>query len=30
MGIKFSKMTKKDNQVLNQYFQTLIKGQEKD
>jgi uncharacterized protein (TIGR02266 family) len=30
MGIKFYKMTKKDNQVLNQYFQTLIKGQEKD
>jgi len=30
MGIKFCKMTKKDNQVLNQYFQTLIKGQEKD
>ena len=30
MGVKFSKMTKKDNQILNQYFQTLIKGQEKD
>ena len=30
MGVKFCKMTKKDNQVLNQYFQTLIKGQEKD
>jgi len=30
MGIKFYKMAKKDNQVLNQYFQTLIKGQEKD
>ena len=30
MGVKFCKMTKKDNQVLNQYFQTLIKGEEKD
>ena len=30
MGVKFSKMTKKDNQILSQYFQTLIKGQEKD
>ena len=30
MGVKFCKMTEKDNQVLNQYFQTLIKGQEKD
>jgi len=29
MGIKFCKMTKKDNQVLNQYVQTLIKGEEK-
>ena len=30
MGVKFCKMTKKDNQALNQYFQTLIKGEEKD
>ena len=30
MGVKFCKMTEKDNQVLNQYFQTLIQGQEKD
>ncbi len=27
MGVKFSKMTKRDNQILNQYFQTLIKGE---
>jgi len=30
MGVKFCKMTKKDNQVLNQYFQTFIKREEKD
>ena len=30
MGVKFSKMTKRDNQILNHYFQTLIKGEEKD
>jgi len=27
MGVKFSKITKRDNQILNQYFQTLIKGE---
>jgi len=29
MGVKFCKMTKRDNQILNQYVQTLIKGEEK-
>lgn len=27
MGVKFCKMTKRDNQILNQYVQTLIKGE---
>ncbi len=30
MGVKFCKMTRRDNQILKQYFQTLIKGEEKD
>lgn len=30
MGVKFSKMTKRDNQILNHYFQTLIKAEQKD
>jgi len=30
MGVKFSKMTKRDNQTLNQYFQALVRGEEKD
>jgi CRP/FNR family cyclic AMP-dependent transcriptional regulator len=29
MGVKFSKMTKRDNQILNQYFRSLIGGEEK-
>ncbi len=29
MGVKFCKMTKRDNQILNQYFQTILKGEEK-
>ena len=29
MGVKFSKMTKRDNQILNQYFQALIRGEGK-
>jgi len=27
MGVKFCKMTKRDNQILNRYVQTLIKGE---
>jgi len=30
MGVKFSKMTKRDNQILTQYFQSLIGGEAKD
>jgi CRP/FNR family cyclic AMP-dependent transcriptional regulator len=30
MGVKFSKMTKRDNQILNRYFQSLIGGKEED
>jgi uncharacterized protein (TIGR02266 family) len=30
MGVKFSKMTKRDNQILHQYFQTMLKGEEKN
>jgi uncharacterized protein (TIGR02266 family) len=30
MGVKFCKMTKQDNQILSQYVQTSIKGEERD
>lgn len=30
MGVKFSKMTKRDDQILSQYFQILIRGGAKD
>ena len=30
MGVKFCEMTKQDNQILSQYLQTSIKGEERD
>jgi uncharacterized protein (TIGR02266 family) len=30
MGVKFCEMTKRDNQILNQYFQTVLKSEGKE